>query len=181
MLFWWKLCNKIEWCYFPSSSLFFSFSSPSFPSPSLLCPPSPLYLTGILQKESKFPRMVCRLNRDLHGLVTALKPTKTTKTLIADGQPVTSRGLDCEVHYHLSRTTLSKSCWFDLFGFHSPTVLKFSLIHRLPWFLYLFAFNSCLFESFNWWMLSCLKATYLLFVYCKLFTLLRFYSESLTW
>lgn len=88
-----------------SHPLFFSLSSLSLPS--LLCPPSPLYLTGIPQKESKFPRTVCRLNRDLHGLVTALKPTKTTKTLIADGQPVTSRGLDCEVHYHLSRTTLS--------------------------------------------------------------------------
>lgn len=128
--------------FFPSSLIVFlhsfsfsSFSSlPSLPSLSLCCPLFLLYLTGILQKESKFPRMVCRPNRDLHGLVTALKPTKTTKTLIADGQPVTSHGPDCEVHYHLSRTTLSKSCWFDLLASISPTVLQFYLIHSLPWF-----------------------------------------------
>lgn len=91
--------------------LFFSFS-PFFLFPLSPFPFSPTTLTGILQKETKFPRMVCQLNRDLHGLVTALKPTKTTKTLIADGQPVTIHGLDCEVHYRLSRTTLSTSCWF---------------------------------------------------------------------
>lgn len=110
------------------SSLLFS---PSSSFPPLSSPPLP---TGILQKESKFPRMVCRLSRDLHGLVTALKPTKTTKTLIADGQPVTSRGLDCEVHYHLSRTTLCKSYWFDLFAFHFTHSVKFYLIRSLPWF-----------------------------------------------
>lgn len=150
--------------------LLFSFSF-FFPIPSLLCPiphPSPpphLYLTGILRKESKFPRMVCRLSRDLHGLVTALKPTKTTKTLIADGQPVTSLGLDCEVHYHLSRTILSKSCWFDLLSSTSPTVLQFYLIHSLPWFhicLHLIHVYSTLLTD------GCsvaFKATYLPFVY----------------
>lgn len=86
-------------------SFFLSLPPPLFPF-------LPTTLTGILQKETKFPRMVCQLNRDLHGLVTALKRTKTTKTLIADGQPVTIHGLDCEVHYRLSRTTLSTSCWF---------------------------------------------------------------------
>lgn len=119
-------------CVLPHPALLFSFSSfllpylPSFPisSSPLLHLLFPFFPTGILQKESKFPRMVCRLNRDLHGLVTALKPTKTTKTLIADGQPVTSRGLDCEVRYCLSRTTLSKSHWFDVLASTSPTVLK---------------------------------------------------------
>lgn len=126
--------------------------------------------------------MVCRLNRDLHGLVIALKPTKTTKTLIADGQPVTSRGLDCEVHYHLSRTILSKSCWFDLLASTSPTVLKFYLIHRLPWFhicLHLIhVYLSLLTDGCS---VAVKQHAYFLFIYCELFTLLRFYSENLTW
>lgn len=161
--------------------------SPFFPtvfSFLLLLPlsSSPLHPTGILRKESKFPRMVCRLNRDLHGLVTALKPTKTTKTLIADGQPVTSHGPDCEVHYHLSRTTLSKSSWFDHLASTSPTVLQFYLIHSLPWFHICLRLIHVYLSLLTDGMLGCLKATYLFFfVYlCELFTLLRFYSKSLT-
>lgn len=164
------------------SILSYCFLFPS--SPFLLLPLSsfPLHPTGILRKESKFPRMVCRLNRDLHGLVTALKPTKTTKTLIADGQPVTSHGPDCEVHYHLSRTTLSKSSWFDHLASTSPTVLQFYLIHSLPRFHICLRLIHVYLSLLTDGMLSCLKATYLFFfVYlCELFTLLRFYSKSLT-
>lgn len=125
---------------------FFLSLFPSFCSPSLFSLFSPTTLTGILQKETKFPRMVCQLNRDLHGLVTALKPTKTTKTLIADGQPVTIHGLDCEAHYRLSRTTLSTSCFFfDLLASMSPKVLKVFSSFITSLISYLFAFNLCLF------------------------------------
>lgn len=114
-----KVPSLTAWHYVKEGCLhlfsFFLSLFPSFCSPSLFSLFSPTTLTGILQKETKFPRMVCQLNRDLHGLVTALKPTKTTKTLIADGQPVTIHGLDCEAHYRLSRTTLSTSCFFLTF------------------------------------------------------------------
>lgn len=40
--------------------------------------------------------MVCHPTKNLPGLVTAPKPTKTTKTLIADGQLVNDLGLDSE-------------------------------------------------------------------------------------
>lgn len=124
----------------------FPFSPPFFPFPFCLSLRFPnLALTGILQKETKFPRMVCRLSRDLHGLVTDLKRTKTTKTLIAGGQPVTTRGLDCEAHCHLSRTTLSTS--FDLLASTSPKVLKFLLNSSFSLISYLFAFDLCLFGS----------------------------------
>lgn len=73
--------------------------------------------TGMAQKENKFPRMVCRQTRSLHGLVTAPKPTKTTKTLIADGQPMTGLGLDCDIPNHLQQNpplfSISLNLWLQ--------------------------------------------------------------------
>lgn len=169
-----KVPSLTAWHYVKEGCLhLFSFFLPLFPpfcSPSLFSLFSPTTLTGILQKETKFPRMVCQLNRDLHGLVTALKPTKTTKTLIADGQPVTIHGLDCEAHYRLSRTTLSTSCFFfDLLASMSPKVLKVFSSFITSLISYLFAFNLCLFGC----SLIALKQHTLLFIYCELFTLLH--------
>lgn len=85
--------------------------------------------TGMGQKENKFPKTVCPQTRNLHGLVTAPKPTKTTKTLLADGQPMTARGLDCEPQNHLQQQKPFFSMvywyWFNLLASDFPAAFLF--------------------------------------------------------
>lgn len=87
------------------------------------------FSTGMEQKENRFPKMVCHQTRNLHGLVTAPKPTKTTKTLLADGQPMTDHGLDCDIQKHLQQKTPFFSIvywfWFNLLASDFPAAFLF--------------------------------------------------------
>jgi len=87
------------------------------------------FSTGMGQKENRFPKMVCHQTRNLHGLVTAPKPTKTTKTLLADGQPMTDRGLDCDIQSFAAKGTFFFSMvywyWFNLLASDFPAAFLF--------------------------------------------------------
>lgn len=86
--------------------------------------------TGMGQKENRFPKTVCHQTRNLHGLVTAPKPTKTTKTLLADGQPMTDRGLDCDIQSFAAKDTFFFSVWST--GTGLIFWLQISLLLSLP-------------------------------------------------